>query len=175
MNTRTITTAWRKVSALAAICVAAALPSWATAKHVTLSCSGYTGTTTLTNFQALVKLTEGAGGFSYSDCAANGTDLWFTDASGTTVYPHEVDTWNTSGDSFVWVRLPELAQGTTFKMHWSDDAGDVPSASGNVWDDFVGVWHMNKGGTTAEPDATGNGLDAFIIFLAVLPQIEHVR
>ena len=160
MNTRTITTAWRKVSALAAICVAAALPSWATAKHVTLSCSGYTGTTTLTNFQALVKLTEGAGGFSYSDCAANGTDLWFTDASGTTVYPHEVDTWNTSGDSFVWVRLPELAQGTTFKMHWSDDAGDVPSASGNVWDDFVGVWHMNKGGTTAEPDATGNGLDA---------------
>ena len=67
----------------AAICVAAALPSWAEAKSVTLTCSGYTGTTTLTDFQALVKLSDGVNGFRYADCATNdGTDLWFTDSSG---------------------------------------------------------------------------------------------
>ena len=181
MGTKTIR------AAIAAICVAAALPSWATAKHVTLSCSGYTGTTTLTNFQALVKLTEGVGGFSYSDCAANGTDLWFTDASGSTVYPHEVDTWNTSGESFVWVRLPEVLPTsgglrTTFAMHWGDLAAKQ-TTSVNVWKNyndgkggFAGVWHMNKnyndgkggfagvwhmnsaGGTATEPDSTDNGL-----------------
>jgi hypothetical protein len=90
---------------IAVICMVAALPSWATAKHVTLSCNGYTGTTTLTNFQALVKLAEGKGGFSYADTAANGVDLWFTDSVGN-VIPHEVDTWSTSGESFVWVRIP---------------------------------------------------------------------
>ncbi len=155
-------------AAIAAICVAAALPSWATAKSVTLSCTGYTGTTTLTNFQALVKLTEGKGGLSYSDCEANGADLWFTDSAGT-VIPHEVDTWNTSGDSFVWVRIPEVvpvAQGVTvFTMHWGDLAAKQ-TTSENVWKNnndgkggFAGVWHMNSaGGTATETDSTGNGL-----------------
>ncbi len=154
----------------AAVAVGAALPSFAAAKHVTLSCSGYTGTTTLTNFQALVKLTEGAGGFSYSDCETNGTDLWFTDASGTTVYPHEVDTWNTSGESFVWVRLPEVLPTsgglrTTFTMHWGDLSAKQ-TTSVNVWKNyndgkggFAGVWHMNSaGGMATETDSTDNGL-----------------
>ena len=132
-------TAFRAV--ITVIAISAMIPSYAVAKHATLSCSGYAGTTTLTNFQALVKLTEGVGGFSYSDCAANdGSDLWFTDASGTTVYPHEVDTWNTSGESFVWVRLPEvLPTGgglrTTFAMHWGDLAAKQ-TTSVNVWKNY---------------------------------------
>ncbi len=146
--------------------------AFAAAKYVTLSCSGYTGTTTLTNFQALVKLTEGVGGFSYSDCEANGTDLWFTDASGSTVYPHEVDTWNTSGESFVWVRLPEVVSvtgggtPTTFTMHWGDLAAKQ-TTSVNVWKNyndgkggFAGVWHMGTAsGAENEPNAVGDGLD----------------
>ena len=160
---------------LAAICVATApLPSYAEAKSVTISCSGYTGTTTLANFQALVKLAEGTGGFSYSDCEADGADLWFSYVDGnqiTNVIPHEIDTWNSSGDSFVWVLLPELspvAQGaTTFTMHWGDLAAKQ-TTSVNVWKNyndgkggFVGVWHMGMAsGTESEPDATSNGLDA---------------
>ena len=66
--------------------------AFAEAKSVTLSCSGYTGTTPIANFQALVKLSEGVYGFSYSDyAAADGSDLWFEDANGT-VIPHEIDT-----------------------------------------------------------------------------------
>ena len=42
----------------AALCMMAALPSWAAGKSVVLTCSGYTGTTTLTDFQALVKLSR---------------------------------------------------------------------------------------------------------------------
>ena len=144
-----------------AICVAAPLSSFAAAKSATLKAAGYTSSTTLTDFQALVKLSEGDDyGFSYNEAGGSSHYIWFTSADGTTVYPHEIDKWDTSGDSFVWMRLPELKKGTTFKMHWSDSAGDVQSASGNVWDGYVGVWHMNETGTTAEPDSTANGLNA---------------
>ena len=48
-------------------------------------------------------------------------------------------------------------------MHWGGgSAAQVPSAS-SVWTGYVGVWHMNAANGaagTAEPDATGHGLDA---------------
>ena len=94
------------------------------------------------------------------DAEGLGLRGWFTSEDGATVYPHEIDKWDTSGNSFVWVRLPELKKGTTFKMHWSDSSGDVQPASGNVWDGFVGVWHMNEDGTTSAPDSTANGIGA---------------
>ena len=78
----------RKMITVAAIVASAMVPSpsWATVKEATLALAGYTGTTTLTNFQALVKLSEGRFGFSYDDYAAkDGTDLWFTDSSGNAV------------------------------------------------------------------------------------------
>ena len=78
----------------------------AEAKSATLAVTGYTGTETLSGFQALVKLSEGVYGFSYAECEASyGGDIWFEDASGA-VIPHEVDSWDASGDSFVWVKIP---------------------------------------------------------------------
>ena len=132
-------------------------------KEAVLMATGYTGSTTLTNFQALVKLsaTDDAYGFSYAEAGGvSATNIWFTSEDGASVYPHEIDTWNTSGDSFVWVRVPELTNRTVIKMHWSDDENDVQTTTENVWANFVGVWHMNGTGTAAEPDKTGNGLDA---------------
>ena len=75
---------YRKMITVAAIAASAVVssPSLAVAKETTLALAGYTGTTTLTNFQALVKLSEGRFGFSYDDYAAkDGTDLWFADSS----------------------------------------------------------------------------------------------
>lgn len=139
-----------------------------------IAVAGYTGTTTLTNFQALVKLSDGKGTFQYSQCAANdGSDLWFTDSDGK-VIPHEIDAWDASADSFVWVRLPEVAPAngglpTTFTMHWGDLSAKR-TASENVWKNyndgkggFAGVWHMNgtvvDGEAQNEPDVTGNGFN----------------
>lgn len=152
----------------AAICMAAASPSLAAAKEATLMLAGYTGTTTLTNFQALVKLSEGRFGFSYDDYAAkDGTDLWFADSSGN-VIPHEIDgTWNASGDSYVWVRVPEVS-GTDTKivMHWGEAKTAAQTATENVWKNygdgkggFAGVWHM-EASLADEPDAADNGLVA---------------
>ena len=166
---------WKAAVSAAAMCVAAALPSWAESKSSTLECAGYTGTTTLTDFQVLVKLSEGVYGFSYSDyAAADGSDLWFEDANGT-VIPHEIDTWNPSGDSFVWVKIPTVVPSTdanfptAIKMHWgaARTAGQTCTAT-DTWSDFVGVWHIGKtvsgaAVTPTELDSTGNGLDAYAI------------
>ena len=153
----------RKLIAAAAVAASA----MAAAKETTLALAGYTGTTTLTNFQALVKLNEGRFGFSYDDFAAkDGSDLWFADFDGN-VIPHEIDTWNASGDSFVWVRVPELKGiDTKIVMHWGEAKTSEQTATENVWRNyndgkggFAGVWHM-KVSLDDEIDAAGNGLTA---------------
>ena len=146
----------------ALLCATASLPSFAEAKSATLSATGYSGTETLTGFPALVKLSASndAYGFSYSDCVNGKDDLWFTDADGNLI-PHDVDTWNASGDSYVWVRFPSLAKNAEIVMHWgATRTAERTCAPADTWAGYVGVWHMNETGTTAEPDKTANGLNA---------------
>ena len=152
--------------ASAALCAAAALPSHAEAKSATLACFGYSGKTEIHNFQALVKLTGSNYGFSYDDYSLrDGSDLWFTDSAGNLI-PHEIDTWNPDGDSFVWVKIPTLADHKTrIVMHWGEERTAEQISSESVWPGFAGVWHMGKtvsGApvTPTEQDATGHGLDA---------------
>ena len=147
----------------AALCAAMApSPSFAEAKSATLRATGYSGTETLSGFPALVKLsaTDDAYGFSYSDCVNGKDDLWFEDSDGN-VIPHEVDTWNASGDSYVWVRIPNLTSSSEIVMHWgAARTAEQTCTPADTWAGYVGVWHMNETGTTAEPDKTANGLDA---------------
>lgn len=145
----------------AAVCVTMAMSSsWAGTANIGFA--GYKGTETLTDFPALIKLPDCAAGFTYADAAANGADVYFTDAGGN-VIPHDIDTWDAQGKSFVWVKVPSLTSATTITMHWGETPpADAPAAT-NTWSGYVGVWHMNAadGATaTAEPDATGHGLAA---------------
>ena len=134
---------------------ASAAPSktaWATV-------AGYAGTTTLQNFPVLVKISESAvPGFRYTDCAAGGADLSFADAAGNAL-PFDVDTWNASGTSLVWVLLPEVAPGgeTSFKMGWADPNPPAANAAA-VWtgSGHKGVWHMNAA-SPADASGSGNG------------------
>ncbi len=122
-------------------------------KSVTLQCTGYTGSETLANFQALIKLDEGRYGFSYAECADQ--------AAGNNVLEREIDTWNPDGSSYIWVKIPSLAAGTEITMHWGDASKAQPAANTAVWTGFAGVWHMGKAsGAETEPDATGHGLEA---------------
>ena len=111
--------------AFAALCCLCSLSAQAAEKTAELACVGYKGETTLENFQALVKLSVSNGyGFDYADCAAqDGSDLWFTDSSGN-VIAHEIDSWKQDGDSFIWVKIPQVAgtadasYPTKITMHW---------------------------------------------------------
>ena len=128
-------------------------------KRIPITISGYGGTETLTNFPVLVKLAAGSPiGFDPTECAADGSDIRFAAADGT-ILPHEIDTWNANGESFVWVGVPALTNGTTFTMYYgSADPG--ATSTDNLWSlaGYAGVWHLTDG-----HDSTANGLDGTIV------------
>ena len=110
-----------------------------------------------TGIPALVKLGESITGFDYDDFSlANGGDMMFVDANGDPL-PHEVDTWDTAGESLVWVKIPSTAAGTTITMYYGRAA--APSVdSTDVWTGYTGVWHFDA--ATADTAANSYGLYA---------------
>ncbi|MCR5840317.1 MAG: DUF2341 domain-containing protein, partial [Kiritimatiellae bacterium] len=126
--------------------------------QITASASAISDGGVIEDFPALVRLSEGISGFHYSDLMENGADLVFADEDGI-MLDSEIDTWNTSGESLVWVKVPTFRNGMSIYAYWGSGSAS-PIESTNTWSDFTGVWHMNKNGSTAEPDVSGNGLNA---------------
>ena len=115
--------------------------------------SGYTGSSTLRQFPALVRIP--AGSPIYRDCAADGSDIRFADAEGYTV-DHEIDTWNANGESLIWVRVPQLeGTSTTLQMYFRCRGTNVVVNPRNVWTyaGFRGVWHFSGTYADSSPNA----------------------
>ena len=137
--------------------------SFETAYASIVQVPGYTADETLRNMQVLFRLKADAPeGFSYADCQANGADILFTDADGH-VIPHEIERWDPEGESLIWVNLPTLKKGTTFRFCYGNaDITEPQNTPGDVWADagYAGVWHMNEAEASDNAlDATANGND----------------
>ena len=141
---------------------------------IKLMVDGYTGTETLQNFPVLVRVSETRiPSFRFADMSAKnvngkamGYDLAFFAEDGTRLACDQ-DTWDidktvgNTGEQLVWVKLPQMKQGTKFFMCYNVADG-VYVTNDNPWDDYVGVWHLNEtGGKTNIFDATANGLNGF--------------
>ena len=126
----------------------------------TLTVGGYTGEETLEGFPLLVRVPATVA----EKCQADGRDIVFTSADGATTFAHEIDEWDASGESLVWVRIPALTKGMAFTMKFGNDAATESSENAAaVWSDYTAVWHLNEtegAGTTdfAAYDSTANGL-----------------
>lgn len=147
--------------AVAALAAALALQAFASVYTATITVDGYSGSSTLADFPVLVRVSEqNVVGFKYSQCADDGSDLSFAAADGTAL-PHEIDTWDASGESAVWVRLPSLAKGTSFVMRWGE-APESAAAASDTWNsDYVGVWHLGEAdGVCANSTSLGEAMDA---------------
>ncbi len=141
---------------LIASCVAQAdAVDWTKYKmSVQVTFSRYAGSTTLENFPVLVRVSP-ANGFYYSQFKdASGGDLRFSDADGN-LLPSEIDTWDTTGESLVWVKVPSLNASTVITAHYGCSSPDAVTAS-DVWSNgYVGVWHLNE---SAAPMAESSGI-----------------
>ncbi len=115
---------------------------------------GYQGGSALADFPVMVALDPAAiMGFSYAGFAPQGADLRFTDAANTVVLAHEIEQWNTSSVSRVWVRVPSLVSNQVIRAFWRNPEAGAP-ASTSVWDDgFRGVWHLADSLNDATPNA----------------------
>ena len=113
------------------------------------------------NFPLLVRLSSARQlGFDPAKCGVNGADLRFALADGT-LLAHEIDTWNPSGESLVWVNVPSLAADTQVVAYWGvNDPSLAPAVNAaDTWPDFIGVWHLGEGAKIVR-DSSGNGYDA---------------
>ena len=147
-------------AAVPMLCAAAVSPDDFT-RSITITVSGYQGSTELSDFPVLVRLkAENFGALGYNVFNRADTpstlDLAFFDSSNTEL-PYEIDTWNTSGESLLWVRLRNLS-GTETSFKACFGAADAPEhgfqSSAAVWAKYAAVWHMNSD----ELDATGHSL-----------------
>ena len=141
MNTAMKTIMKSSLCALAALVLsyssafATALDTTLFSKKSVLTISGYAGSTTLANFPVLVRLSAGSpSGFAYAD-VTNG-DIRFADANGNSL-PFEIEKWDPSGESHVWVSVPSLSgQATTITMYYGAITGKLPPV------DSTGVWSL---------------------------------
>lgn len=132
--------------------------------QLTFTASGYAGSSTLANFPVLVRLSTAINGFDYSQI--NQSDIRFADANGT-LLAYDIESWNTTGTSLVWVSVPSLSGTTTaFTMYWNPKSGAaVPAARPpqRVWTlaNYAAVWHFNEQNLDGSyPDASGYGATA---------------
>ena len=126
---------------------------------------GYAGSTTLANFPVLVRLAANSPvGFNYEDCAADGSDIRFTDVDGIPI-PHEIDTWDRTGTSLIWVQIPKLfGSATELTMYYgAANPSALPAVDPHaVWTaaGHRAVWHFaadeteSAQGLTAEKTGT---------------------
>jgi hypothetical protein len=116
---------------------------------------------TLTNFPVLINLATDAD--LASSALANGNDILFTSADGTTKLDHEIENFTVSnGRLIAWVRVPSLpsATNTDLYMYFNNSGAANQQNVPGVWDtNFKGVWHLKEDPSGTAPqmrDSTSN-------------------
>ena len=113
----------------------------------------------LSNFPALVILGTNLAEFAYNQFGSPaGDDLRFSNSDTGNEFPYEIESWNTNGDSFVWVRVPLMTNGAAIWAFWGNSEALQPSytTDGSTWDsNYLGIWHLD----TDLYDASGGDND----------------
>jgi len=117
-------------------------------RSMKITFSGYNRSTAVSNFPALIRLSTNLSGFSYDQFTSPaGNDLRFTDAAGN-VLNHEIDQWDTTGVSTVWVNVPVIASNTNYIIaYWGNpaDSNTPPfTTNGSTWPGFSSVLHLKE-------------------------------
>ena len=124
---------------------------------------GYDRSSTLVDFPVLVILNESIDNFSYSQFASqSGGDLLFVNAQQTQYLSYEIEKWDTSGNSYVWVKVPRIADSDDyiFALWGNPDETTAPpyTSDGSTWSNgFAGVWHLKEtSGIHRDSTTSGN-------------------
>ncbi|MBD3203259.1 DUF2341 domain-containing protein [Candidatus Woesearchaeota archaeon] len=136
--------------------------SWQYRQNLTFDNSGQSS---LSDFPVLIHLTPT--NFNYSHIRPDGKDIRFIDSDDSTKLSYEIEEWNYNGDSYIWVKVPNILASSTSDYIWLyynySQASDEQDKE-NVWDEYyIGVWHLNETGTGTRYDSTSNNQDGTTI------------
>ncbi|OGL89866.1 hypothetical protein A3J36_03220 [Candidatus Uhrbacteria bacterium RIFCSPLOWO2_02_FULL_54_37] len=135
--------------------------SWGFRRQITFQNSGNGA---LANATVLVKLNSGR--INYNQVQNQGQDLRFIDADGATALSYEIEQWNESGDSFVWVKVPQISNDNSdfIWMYYGNPSAPSGANPAGAWDSsYAMVLHFTadtQDSTSFNHDATDNGTSA---------------
>ena len=153
--------------AVAASVPAQNLATWTKYKSITVNTTG-TGANVAANvakFPVLIRLSAANAADIFAQAQPGGSDIRFSNAAGTAVIPHEIESWDgTAQRAAIWV-LADTVKGNnntaSMRIYWGKGGVADGSNGAAVFDTangHVAVWHMN--GTATEKSSTVHGFVA---------------
>jgi hypothetical protein len=131
--------------------------NWQARKRITIDHTKVPSTQS--NFPVLISLTSDSG--LWGRAQADGDDILFTAADGTTKLSHEIEYYS-AGTLVAWVKVPSVSSvtDTIIYMYYGNSAAPNGQDKNGVWDaNYMGVWHLKESGSgvTGEfKDSTSN-------------------
>lgn len=133
--------------------------SWEYRKKITFNNSSQAEN--LTDFPVLVKLDSTRIDYNYTQNA--GQDIRFTDSDGVTLINYEIEKWDETGSSFVWVRVPQIdASSSTdyIYIYYGNSLATDGQSTTSVWtSNYKLVQHLAESSGTGINDSTSNNND----------------
>ncbi|MFH1610769.1 MAG: DUF2341 domain-containing protein [Patescibacteria group bacterium] len=118
----------------------------------------------LDNVPVLIKLYSD--NIDYAKTKDSGEDIRFVDSDNVTELPYEIEDWDESGYSYVWVKVPRINKYSNVDyiyMYYNNNSAIDNQDKLSVWDNGYGVvWHM-EGQGSAMADSSGNRSDASLL------------
>jgi hypothetical protein len=128
--------------------------NWASRMQITFDNSD--SAVDLNDFPVLVKLDPTR--IDYTKTQGNGEDIRFTDYDDTTLLSYEIESWDSTGESFIWVRVPHITAGSTDEyiyMYYNNPIAPDGQNATDVWDgNFQMVQHFQETAGTINYDST---------------------
>jgi hypothetical protein len=123
--------------------------SWLNRKKITVDNTG--STENLDDFTVRVSLS--ALNIDYGKTKAGGADIRFVDSDNSTSLKYEIERWNSSGTSEIWVKIPRIdanSAGDYFWMYYNNTGASDGQDAQNTWDSASkAIYHMNFDPTPA--------------------------
>jgi hypothetical protein len=126
-------------------------------KRLRMTLNNLDQSVTFTEMPVMVKINSRK--IDYIDFKADGTDIRFTLDDHTTTLKYDIEEWNSSGTSVIWVKVPSVAASSQVSifMYYNYNSATDSQDKASVWSYYSGVWNMDKTGVKyIDGTLTGN-------------------